>query len=74
METERRGWIFEDGRLAATGELLLGSDARPEREEPHLNERMLARALETAADITPLGPEAAALVAPHRGVGAVLRW
>lgn len=43
-------------------------------DEPMLVERMVERALETSADVTPVGEQAAEILADHDGVAAVLRW
>jgi hypothetical protein len=74
MSRERSGWSLPDGRLAVRGELLPGADPESVSEERYLTERMVERALETGADITPVAGEAAALLEPHGGVAALLRW
>jgi hypothetical protein len=47
--------------------LLGGADERPA-------ERMIRRAFESGARVTPLTPEAAVALEPHDGVAALLRW
>ena len=42
--------------------------------EPLLGERMIERALETGAEVTPLTDPEAELLADCGGVAAILRW
>lgn len=71
MEVE--GYRAADGRLVppGDGEAPSRSELTP---EPHLVERMIERAFETSAEVTPVSGEAAEVLAPHEGIGAVLRW
>jgi hypothetical protein len=71
---ERQGWAFADGRLAVHGEMLPGADPDGAANERYLTERMVERAIETGADVTPLAGEAAEMLGSHGGVAAVLRW
>lgn len=70
---EVAGFRTEDGRLVppGDGESPSRSELVP---EPRLVERMIERAFETSADVTPVEGDAAELLAPHEGVAAVLRW
>lgn len=43
-------------------------------EEPDLVERMVERALDTGAEVSPVSGPAAEVLSPHEGVGALLRW
>ncbi|MGH3443534.1 MAG: VLRF1 family aeRF1-type release factor [Nitriliruptorales bacterium] len=56
----------QENSPAARGEELLS--------EPHLVERMIARAVQTGGTATPVDGEAAQLLADHDGVTALLRW
>jgi Bacterial archaeo-eukaryotic release factor family 10 len=70
---ELRGLRASDGRLFPEGI----DPGIPEAElsaEPYLVERMIERALETDADVTPVEGEEAARLAEHEGVAALLRW
>lgn len=68
---DRVGWIGSDGHLATTRE-----DARltDPRREPRLVHRMIERALDTDALVTPVDGEAAALLHEHDEIAALLRW
>jgi len=62
------GQLFrEKDKLAVQAGLLL-------QPEPKLIERMMKRAMETNAKVTPLEGRAAADLADHDGVAALLRW
>ncbi len=74
MAGDRFGRRLADGRLAVAGEALPGADGEGHAEEEHLTERMVERALETGATVTPVEGPAAVLLAPHDGVAARLRW
>jgi hypothetical protein len=74
MACERRGSRLPDGRLATAGELLPGADPREQTHDDHLTERMVERALETGAGVTPVDGPAAGLLEAHDGVAAMLRW
>lgn len=71
--TEVDGYRTSDGRLVPPGDGEAPSRAEliP---EPRLVERMIERAFETSAEVTPVSGEAAELLAPHDGIGATLRW
>jgi hypothetical protein len=63
------GGIGPDGSLFADGERLgLGT------EEPRLLERIVERALDTGARVTPLDGSAAGRLADADGIAALLRW
>jgi hypothetical protein len=63
------GAIGPDGSLVAEGEQLgLG------KEEPRLLERIVDRALQTGARVTPLDGSAAGRLADADGIAALLRW
>jgi hypothetical protein len=63
------GGIGPDGSLFADGERLgLGT------EEPRLLERIVERALDTGARVTPLDGPAASRLADADGIAALLRW
>ncbi|HEX5619720.1 MAG TPA: hypothetical protein VFX51_14960, partial [Solirubrobacteraceae bacterium] len=63
------GGIGPDGALFADGEQLgLGT------EEPRLLERIVERALDTGARVTPLDGSAAGRLADADGIAALLRW
>jgi Bacterial archaeo-eukaryotic release factor family 10 len=63
------GGIGPDGSLFADGErLALGT------EEPRLLERIVERALDTGARVTPLDGPAASRLADADGIAALLRW
>ena len=63
------GGISPDGSLFADGERLgLG------KEEPRLLERIVERALDTGARVTPVGGPAAGQLADADGIAALLRW
>jgi hypothetical protein len=63
------GGIGPDGSLFADGERLgLGT------EEPRLLERIVERALDTGARVTPLDGSAADRLADADGIAALLRW
>lgn len=70
---QHSGYISEEG-------LLYANDQRPSAqeqdlyEEPLLVERMIERALETGARVTPIDEDAEAGLAESDGVAAVLRW
>lgn len=68
---DRVGWIGSDGSLATTR-----ADARlsDPRREPRLVHRMIERALDTDALVTPVDGDAAALLHEHDEVAALLRW
>ena len=63
-----------DGRLSLAGEPPLGVEAADLRDEPRLTERMIERALETSARVTPVSGPAAEVLAEHEGVASVTRW
>jgi hypothetical protein len=63
------GGVGPDGSLFAEGERLgLG------KEEPRLLERIVERALDTGARVTPLDGSAAGRLADADGIAALLRW
>jgi hypothetical protein len=70
---QHAGYISGDG-------LLYADDQRPAaqggdlRDEPLLVERMIERALETGARVTPIDEDAEAGLAESDGVAAILRW
>lgn len=71
-EIRYRGSIGTDGRLLA-GDEATASDhgAVP---EPRLTERLVERALETGARVTPVEGAAAGALAEATGIAALLRW
>ncbi|MEV0594432.1 VLRF1 family aeRF1-type release factor [Nonomuraea cavernae] len=66
-----RGGRGPDGRLYPAGQVPPAVEAV---DEPDLGERMIERALESSAEVTILQREAAAELAEHDGVAALLRW
>lgn len=70
--------IEVEGFRTADGRLIPSDGDTPSRAElvpePHLVERMIERAFETSAEVTPVSGEASELLAPHEGIGAILRW
>jgi peptide subunit release factor 1 (eRF1) len=65
------GTVDAEGRLANAERELLDDGSSP---EPYLGERMVERALETGAQVTPVEGEAAALLGDAQGAAAILRW
>jgi len=63
-----------DGRLSPAGEVPPATDQSELVFEPHLAERMIERAFETGAEVVPLEPDAAEMLASEDGIGALLRW
>lgn len=72
-EAQLEGWRTDDGYLYATDERPQ-AEAADLREEPFLVERMIERAVETKARVTPVDAEVVELLREHGGVGAILRW
>lgn len=66
------------GSVGADGSLYGGDEAAPGAQEvtaePRLTERLVGRALEIGARITPVEDAAEAVLADAAGVGALLRW
>jgi hypothetical protein len=71
---EYPGASASDVRLVPDGEAAPGFSTSELDHEPDLTARMIARALETGARVTPVDGAAAALLAPAGGVAALLRW
>lgn len=67
------GHVSEDGLLYADDERPGAADDEL-REEPLLVERMIERALDTSATVTPIQDDVAAVLGEHDGVAAILRW
>ncbi|WP_217914180.1 VLRF1 family aeRF1-type release factor [Miltoncostaea marina] len=63
-----------DGRIAPLG--IVPDGVRPEElePEPRLDERMVEMALDASGRVVPVDGQAAARLAEHGGVAAVLRW
>jgi peptide subunit release factor 1 (eRF1) len=85
LATGRAGHLLIDcereRRAVSDGVYLLPEGERPPggwQAEPvpelHATERLIERALETGAEVTPLAGEAAALLEDADGVAALLRW
>lgn len=72
-DREFAGHRAPDGRLYADGQ---GTDVEAEDlvPEPNLAERMVERALDTGAKVTPVEDEAARALDDAGGVAAILRW
>lgn len=70
-EVRYQGSVSEGGRLVAEGETPPAGGAVP---EPRLTERLVERALETGARVTPVEGAAAGELAEAAGVAALLRW
>jgi hypothetical protein len=66
-----RGTIGQDGSLYANGERVL---AQVWRADTRLTERLVERALETGARVTPVEGAASDGLADASGIAAVLRW
>lgn len=66
------GTVGANGALYGDGEV--GPHAHPSRTEPRLTERMVERALETGARISPVEGAADGELTDAAGVAAVLRW
>lgn len=66
-----RGSVAHDGSLYADGEESL---ARVWTTDPRLTERIVERALETGARVTPVEGAASDGLAEASGIAAVLRW
>lgn len=67
-----QGSVGPDGRLHAENESGPGED--PPVPEPRLTERLVERALETAARVTPLEGAAAEALGELGGIAALMRW
>lgn len=67
-----QGSVNSDGRLQAGDESGPGED--PPTPEPRLTERLVERALETGARVTPLEGAAGAALGELGGIAALLRW
>lgn len=65
------GYASADGLLFAANDRPAAQDTA---EEPLLVERMIERAVETSAVVTPVEGEAAEALREHEGVAALLRW
>jgi hypothetical protein len=72
-EGQLEGWRSPDGYLYATDERPQ-AEAAQLTEEPYLIERMIERAVQTKATVTPVEAEVVELLREHGGVGAILRW
>lgn len=68
-----QGSVGSDGRLHAEDELGPGGEDPPVA-EPRLTERLVERALETGARVTPLGRAASTDLGEVGGIAALLRW
>lgn len=66
-----RGSVADDGTLYADDEIALKSDSTA---DPRLTERIVERALETGARVSPVEGGAADGLAEANGIAAVLRW
>jgi hypothetical protein len=70
--------IRYQGSVATDGRLYAGDEAAPGggqvAAEPRLTERLVERALETGARVTPVEGAASAALAEAAGVAALLRW
>jgi hypothetical protein len=70
--------IRYEGSIGADGRLLAGDEAGPDDAdgvaEPRLTERLVERALETGARVTPVEGAARAALAEAAGIAALLRW
>jgi hypothetical protein len=71
-EVRYQGSVAQDGSLYAGGEAPAG--AAPLTEETRLTERLLERALETRARVTPAEGAATGGLADAGGIAALLRW
>jgi hypothetical protein len=70
-EIRYRGAVADDGTLLAGGERAGGGPAAP---EPRLTERLVERALETGARVTPVEGAARGALSDADGIAALLRW
>lgn len=73
-DLEVGGYRTEDGQLLAQVGGLPAEAGTPTSPEPFLIERMVEKAMETGAAVTPIEPEAADQLDEHDGVAALLRW
>lgn len=71
-EVRYEGAVAQDGSLYAAGEAPAGAGSLTE--ESRLTERLLERALQTRARVTPAEGAAAAGLADAGGIAALLRW
>lgn len=70
---QHAGQVSSDGLLYA-GYERAQAESDDLRDEPLLVERMIERALETSATVTPIQDGAADALREHDGVAAILRW
>jgi peptide subunit release factor 1 (eRF1) len=73
-ESVQEGYRAEDGTLHARVEGFAAQTDQTFTREPFLVERMIERAIETSAAVTPVAPEATDALGAHEGVAALLRW
>ncbi len=71
-EVRYQGSVGADGRLLAGDEV--GPGGSRQSSEPRLTERLVERALESGARITPVEGAAGAALAEAAGIAALLRW
>lgn len=71
-EVRYQGSIGDDGRLYVGEEV--GPTASDREPEPRLTERLVERALETGARVTPVEGAASGALADADGIAALLRW
>ncbi|MGV0634841.1 hypothetical protein ABQE69_12820 [Mycolicibacillus trivialis] len=71
-EVRYAGTVGADGAIYGGDEI--GPDGRPGAEEPRLTERLVERAFETGARISPVEGAAAGTLSDVDGVAALLRW
>lgn len=70
-EVRYTGSLGDDGALYAGGEAPAGVSLRP---EPRLTERLIERALQTGARVSPVEGAAAGPLADAAGIAALMRW
>lgn len=70
-EVRYTGSVGSDGAIYAGTETGLGGEVRP---EPRLSERLVDRALETGARVSPVEGAARGALREADGIGALLRW
>jgi hypothetical protein len=63
-----------DGTLTSETDVPPGVDPDTLVPEPGLDERMIELAIRDGAEVSVLDSEAAAPLADHEGIGALLRW
>ncbi len=73
-ETVQHAGHRSEGGYLYTDEQRPAARAQDLVEEPHLVERMIERAIETSASVTPIREEDAVGLEEHGGVAALLRW